>query len=91
MQHDIEKDWGLVDSKEGLEKNKVPRTADGQKFRYSLNDSEKDSLVYIDLYSPLLLGRAPKPVTQFDVSNVKSPRSNVKSNPNHKCQRCFEL
>ena len=24
MQHDIEKDWGLLDSKEVLEKNKVP-------------------------------------------------------------------
>ena len=53
MQHDIEKDWGFLDSKEGLEKNKVPWTADGQKFRYSLNDSQKDGLKDVNLRAPL--------------------------------------
>ena len=52
MQHDIEKDGGLVNSKEGLEKNKVSRTADGQKFRYSLNDSEKNGLENTDFSPP---------------------------------------
>lgn len=52
MQHDIEKDGGLVNSKEGLEKNKVSRTADRQKFRYSLYDSEKNSLKNTDFSPP---------------------------------------
>ena len=77
MKHDIEEDWGFFHFEKGLKENEMPRAANGQKLRYSLNDTEEDSLEYIDLCSPLLLGQAPKPVTQFEMSNVKSPSSNA--------------
>ncbi len=44
MKHDIEEDRWFFDSKQGLEKDKVPGTTDGEKFRDPLNYPEKDGL-----------------------------------------------
>jgi hypothetical protein len=44
MEHDIEEDQGFLQPEKGLEKDQMARTADRQKFRQPLNDSEKDGL-----------------------------------------------
>ena len=44
MKHDIEEDRRFFHFEEGLKENEMPGAADGEKLRYSLNDSEKNGL-----------------------------------------------
>ena len=55
MKHDIEENLGLIHPQKGLEKDQMPGAADRNKFRDSLNNSEKNGLKNIDLISPLFL------------------------------------
>ncbi len=71
MEHDIEEELGFLHSEEGLEKDEMAGTADGQKFGETLNNAKEDSLWNIDF---MLL------------ENVKSQSSNVNSNPKLKGQ-----
>ncbi len=52
MKHDIKEDGWFFDSKQGLEKDKVPGTTDGEEFRDSLNDPQGDGLKDIDVNTP---------------------------------------
>jgi hypothetical protein len=53
MKHDIEEDRGFFHFEEGLKENEMPGAANGQKLRYPLNDTEKDSLEETNFKAPL--------------------------------------
>ena len=55
MEHHIEEDGWFLYPEEGLEEYKVTRTADGEEFCYSLNNTEEDSLEDIDFDAPSLI------------------------------------
>ena len=54
MEHHIEEELRLLHTKQGLEEDEVTRTADGQEFGQSLNNSEKNGFEDIDSISPLI-------------------------------------
>ena len=55
VEHDIEEDGRFPHAKEGLEENEMSGTADRQKFRYPLNDSEKNGLADINREAPPII------------------------------------
>jgi len=52
MEHYIEENRRLLQFHEGLKKNEVSRTADGQELRYPLYNTQKDGLKKINKKSP---------------------------------------
>jgi len=52
MEHDIKEDRRFLQSKQGLKQDKVARTADGQKFRQSLNNAKEYGLEDVDFDTP---------------------------------------